>query len=280
MKKNLPTYIGVIAIIFAFLCLAFLIVDSDIFSTPTSQPSIPWSTPTPTPYNQQPYPSPTPAATPTPPPTPPTEEVDTDNDTQPDTSVSFSVFQALRILHTDGTDSWKYPTSRTSLTPLTMYDMGTGDPGTYGKPVSASQAYVFFNVQASKTIAQVIFSSSATVEIRNWGESKTLVKELGSQSITKTIYNPSPNTDISITSSTLTIQQMMDLFNPIISSPYYWVIKLSDITATVTFSDGTSVTLGLTGMQAEENQLWWAFRQVYSGTTASIMSYSTEWRWI
>ena len=208
------------------------------------------------------------------PPTPPPIDVDTDNDGVTDTRISFSMFQALRIIYTDGSDTWKYPQSRTTLVPFTIIDSGIS------KVVGSIQAYIFFNLASSKQVNQVIFACSAKYDI--YDEQNQLYKSLGAMPVAETVANPQNATDVYVGSATLSASDFQALIIPgSLQFDYtmYYVITCSGINADVQFSGGTSKTFGLTGVQTAENQLHWKFRLIQSGNIMQITSIETEWMW-
>jgi len=211
------------------------------------------------------------------PPAPNPIDVDTDGDGVPDAKISFSFYQALRIIHTDGTDSWKYPQARTTLLPATIIDLSDQ------KAVSASQAYMYFNIDSTKQVSSVAFS--AFMQIKIYANDKTVFRDLGEQVLSQTIDNPQNAVDIYITSATITANDIGDLLDSYdLAQPkdYYWVISASDISATVTFTDGNIKAFGFTGVQTTENQLWWNFGHLgpdASGIELSIISYGAWSGW-
>jgi hypothetical protein len=199
--------------------------------------------------------------------------VDTDGDGVADTHIGFSMFQALRVIYPTG-DSWKYPPARTSLSPMSIVDTDTN------KAVSSLQAYIFFNFVSSKTVSKVVYS--ANLVLRAYNTSKIGYLELGNNQISQPVLNPANNTDVIVTSSTVDATDFQRMAFPWVSPisvhvESYYVISVSNVLATVSFTDGTSCVFGLTGVQATENQLWWKF--AVDKAPYKISSVSTEWFW-
>ena len=192
---------------------------------------------------------------------------------------SFSMFQAVRVVYTDGSDSWKYPQSRTSLSSLSIKDND--------KFVSSLQAYIFFNFQTNKQASSVVFTADAKLSL--YSSSKTLLTDFGDwMPISQTIANPQNATDTYVISSTITATDFQNLYtNWAYSYPYgttyYYVITCKNITAIVTYTDGTSNIFTASGVQATENQLWWQFTYYTSSHTPGfpfqIVNTGIEWVW-
>lgn len=208
-----------------------------------------------------------------PPVTPPPTNTDTDGDGTPDTAISFSMFQALKLTYLDSSTAWKFPSSRTTLNPLTIFSDG--------KSVSTMQANVYFTLASSKPVSQVTFTCEMSLAIYNGA---ILFKDLtnGYQGISKVVSNPENATDVLVTYSSMTNSEFQALLIPPnvqYDLPLTYNVKVRDITANVVFSDGTAKTFGLTGVQATANQLWWDFRLLQSGTVMQVVDLNTRWSW-
>lgn len=188
------------------------------------------------------------------PPAPKPNYIDTNRDGIPDTYFSFSTFQALRIVYPDGSDSWKYPHSRTTLTPYSIIDNDNS------KVVSTIQASVFFTLYSSKSVASVTYSCSMSVEI--FTAAKQLFKSVGSIPISQVVTNPQNDTDVEVVSSTITASYLQALTEPTLNFNvnYYYVFSGSTFVAQVTWADGTSGSFVAQGTQNMEQQLWWNFK--------------------
>lgn len=202
-------------------------------------------------------------------------DYDTDGDGTADLRLGFSFFQALRIVFNDGTDHWNYPATRTQLLPLLI-----SEPWANHKPITSSQAYVFFKVTSSKQITQVAFTAQMKVAIHN--NDKSLLKDLGEQPLNQVISNPQNNTDVYITSATISATDIETLLNqqdPLFKL-YYWVISCRDISAAITFTDGKQLTVVASGVQQETNQLWWQFEHQGLGSQLSIIDHGVATGWV
>jgi len=209
------------------------------------------------------------------PPPPPPELIDTDGDGVDDTMISLSIIQPLRVVYTDGTDSWKYPSSRTSLTPLTITDTNPT------KKVSSIQSYIYVNVVSSKAVTTLTLNCDTKIDILN--ENGGLYKNIADMPISKAISNPQNGTESYVTSATMSASDFQALIVPVgVEFNYRMIYRtiLRDISAVIQFSDGTAVTMGLTGAQTDQYQLRWTFRLTQSGTVMSVTGSIVEWDWI
>ena len=193
----------------------------------------------------------------------------------PGETASFSVYQALRVIHTDGKDSWKYPQTRTAVPKMTITDLDDG------KAVFAMQSYVFFSIISTKSVSVVAFNAEAQLSV--YDSSKSLIAPLsgGWIPISESVPNPTNATDTYVGSVTITADTFEQLVLPYLAYGFqgimdgYYVMTLQNINAVVSYSDGTSQTFGLTGIQETTNQLWWKFQ--YSNTQLSIVQ--VQWLW-
>jgi hypothetical protein len=185
---------------------------------------------------------------------------------------SFSMFQALRVVYSDGTDSWKYPSSRTALNDMVIIS-------DKNKLISTMQAYIFFNFMSSKQVSSIAFTANAKLSL--YSGSTLWVKDLGDMPVSQTITSPVNNTDNYVISATQTAAQFQALYNYPIGPATSWtyVITCSNIRAVVTYADGTSRTVGLTGVQATQNQLRWGYAVFVTGTEFQITGTGVEWKW-
>lgn len=201
------------------------------------------------------------------------EPVDTDGDGVIDAEVGFSLYQALHLRFTDGSDVWKYPKSRTSLSPLYVKDYDSG------KTVQSLQSYVFFTLTTSKQASYVTFKASASVDIC-YVANKDVYRHIATMQIDEPVTNIQSKADTQVISSTMTasdFEALLSDINLVLGPvPFYYRVSLRNISANVVFADGSTTTFAASGVQAEENQLWWEFQRVAG---LEIVGMSTEWSW-
>jgi len=186
----------------------------------------------------------------------------------------FSMYQAVRVIYTDGSDSWKYPQSRTYLTQsLAITEVE-------GKVVNGLQAFIFFNYVANSTENIDYVNYTCYAKLSLYDASANLIKDFCDwRLVSYSVANPKNNTDSYVISATISATDFQKLYNNWVDGAVYnYVITCKDIKATLKYKNGLVDTCTASGIQATKNQLWWQFK--YATTPeASIVNTGIEWVW-
>jgi hypothetical protein len=182
----------------------------------------------------------------------------------------FTTYQALYLKYVDGGSSWEYPEYRTWLSELALTSNG--------KPVSTVQANLIFNFNSTKQVSKIVFN--AEIMSAFYSENKQFIQYVSTWTpVAFNINAPNKNEDMYLTSSTVnaSLIQALTMSIPLgnMADTYYYVVRCRSITAQVTYSDATTRTVGIVGVQGTENTVWWKFS--IAPVTLEIVSLATEW---
>lgn len=260
-RKNRIFMLGGAFLLLTFLAVALLCQAPSIL--PDSNVSDPWNSGSektdlqPITYNPTPTPqpaTPTPTATwnPTGPTTPPTS---TPAPT-PQPRESIKLWQTLYWTDVNG-GHWVNPKEPFSLASI------LGSNGDQFSTVNLLQNNIYMNIPTSSispyTVTSWSFRCRETIELQdsNHNYRATIASAL---SVEKSGSNPALNTNVWVTGSTLSSQQFESIIDSKVpSGTYYFVVRLTDISLTITLSNGDVHVLQPTGSNAD-NVLYWKIR--------------------